>query len=107
MIYLHTGSPCVNPNADLPYTTITSTPGQLVRAASPGSLPPAQAPAPVLDPADVVDAPLPPVMAVADQAPPAPAPANPTDTKSGQPANVASFFLCLIMAAFAFVQLRV
>lgn len=96
----------MNPNANLPYTTIPSTPGQLLEAASPGTLPPVEAPAPILDPADVVDPPLPPVVAVADQSPPAPAPATPTAIKSGQPANVAGVLLCLIMAVFSFVQLR-
>lgn len=96
----------MNPNANLPYTTIPSTPGQLLEAASPGTLPPAQAPAPILDPADVVDPPLPSVVVVADQSPPAPAPATPTSTKSGQPGNVGGVILCLIMAAFSFVQLR-
>lgn len=107
VVSLHTGSPCVNPNAHLPYTTIPSTPGQLLQVATPGTLPPAEAPAPILDPADIVDPPLPPVVAVADQAPPVPAPATSAPNKSGQPANMAGVLLCLIMAAFSFVQLRV
>ncbi|KAJ4810513.1 Glycerophosphodiester phosphodiesterase [Rhynchospora pubera] len=99
-------SPCVNPKANLEYTIVPSTPGQLVQAAGPGALPPAEAPAPILDPADVVDPPLPPVVAVADQSPEAPGPATTTPAKSGQPANVAGVLLSLMMVVFSFVQLR-
>ncbi|KAJ3679120.1 hypothetical protein LUZ60_017131 [Juncus effusus] len=100
-------SPCSVLNAKLPYTILASDPGSLLALAPPESLPPAAAPGPVLDPADVVDPPLPPVIAaVSDQSPPMAAPAGPAGNRSGQNVNVASVALSVVMIGLSFVCLR-
>ncbi|MCL7048427.1 hypothetical protein MKW94_010106 [Papaver nudicaule] len=99
-------SPCADPDAtDLPYVIPTPMPGDLLKLADKGALPPAQSPAPSLEPADVVDPPLPPVSHVemttnpdADAAPPAPG-------KNGQSANIANTGLCLLALIYIFMAL--
>ncbi|KAG8086572.1 hypothetical protein GUJ93_ZPchr0010g9983 [Zizania palustris] len=54
-------SPCSDLSLNLSYTILPAHPGALVNLAAPGALPPALPPAPVLEPADVLDPPLPPV----------------------------------------------
>ncbi|XP_042503859.1 glycerophosphodiester phosphodiesterase GDPDL7-like [Macadamia integrifolia] len=89
-------SPCSNPDANLPYTILPAEAGTLIGLAPPEVLPPAEAPAPPLDVADVIDPPLPPVVAVVVTAKaPATAPAGAT-TKSSQPANAANPGLGLV-----------
>jgi hypothetical protein len=59
-------------NLNLSYAILPVQPGALVNIAGPGALPPVGAPAPMLEPADVLDPPLPPVLAVSTAAAPAP-----------------------------------
>lgn len=54
-------SPCNDPNLNLTYSILPANPGSLLNLVDPGALPPAEGPAPVLEAADVVDPPLPPV----------------------------------------------
>uniref|UniRef100_A0A0D9VD43 glycerophosphodiester phosphodiesterase n=1 Tax=Leersia perrieri TaxID=77586 RepID=A0A0D9VD43_9ORYZ len=54
-------SPCSDLSLNLSYTILPADAGALVTLAAPGALPPALPPAPVLEPADVLDPPLPPV----------------------------------------------
>jgi hypothetical protein len=51
------------------YSILPAQPGALVNIAGPGVLPPAGVPAPMLEPAHVLDPPLPPVLAVSTVAP--------------------------------------
>ncbi|KAG1363936.1 putative Glycerophosphodiester phosphodiesterase GDPDL7 [Cocos nucifera] len=55
-------SPCSDVEANLPFSILPVEPGSLLKEAQPELLPPAQAPAPALDAADIVDPPLPPVL---------------------------------------------
>ncbi|XP_010241663.1 PREDICTED: glycerophosphodiester phosphodiesterase GDPDL7-like [Nelumbo nucifera] len=54
-------SPCIDLNANVPYTIFPAQPGALLALASPDALPPVGAPAPSLTVGDVIDPPLPPV----------------------------------------------
>ncbi|KAJ4963439.1 hypothetical protein NE237_023378 [Protea cynaroides] len=87
-------SPCANVDADLPYTILPAEAGSLLALASPEVLPPAEAPAPPLDVADVIDPPLPPVAVISTKAPAA-APAE-AITKSSQVTNTANLGLGLM-----------
>ncbi|OVA01347.1 Glycerophosphoryl diester phosphodiesterase [Macleaya cordata] len=89
-------SPCANPTDNAPYAIIAPQPSEMLNLAAAEAVPPAEPPAPVLKPADVVDPPLPPVAnADAVKNPTAAGPAG-TPGKSSQPANVANFGLCLV-----------
>nr|CAB3449129.1 unnamed protein product [Digitaria exilis] len=68
-------SPCSDMSLNLSYSILPAQPGALVNLAAPGALAPAAGPAPVLEPKDVVDPPLPPVKAVITADTPATAPA--------------------------------
>ncbi|KAI3931369.1 hypothetical protein MKX01_040286 [Papaver californicum] len=54
---------------NLQYTILLPQPGEMLSLAEPGALPPAESPAPSLEPADVVDPPLPPVSHLRRQIP--------------------------------------
>ncbi|KAJ7979628.1 glycerophosphodiester phosphodiesterase GDPDL7 [Quillaja saponaria] len=100
------GSPCSNPDdTSLPYTILPAEPGALVDSVqNPEAKPPAAAPLPPLEVADVVDPPLPPVTNVATNGPPAAAPAPPA---SGALANVANFGLSLVaILVFSVLSVR-
>ncbi|KAG6519301.1 hypothetical protein ZIOFF_022794 [Zingiber officinale] len=87
-------SPCSDPNAKLDYSILPIEPGSLLDLAPPEALPPAEAPAPPLQVADIQDPPLPPVTNLS-QASSVVAP--PTTSPSGQSANVPSITLCLLL----------
>ncbi|XP_072147742.1 glycerophosphodiester phosphodiesterase GDPDL7-like [Setaria viridis] len=57
-------SPCSDMSLNLSYSILPAQPGALVHLAAPGALAPAAGPAPLLEPKDVVDPPLPSVKAV-------------------------------------------
>ncbi|CAM8983962.1 unnamed protein product [Rhodiola kirilowii] len=59
-------SPCSDLNANLPYSILPAQVGGLIGLLEPEVQPPAAAPAPALDAADVVDPPLPPVSKVVE-----------------------------------------
>ncbi|WVZ77578.1 hypothetical protein U9M48_025432 [Paspalum notatum var. saurae] len=65
-------SPCSDMSLNLSYSILPAQPGALVNLAAPGALAPAAGPAPLLEPTDVVDPPLPPVKAVITADAPAP-----------------------------------
>uniref|UniRef100_K3YPJ3 glycerophosphodiester phosphodiesterase n=1 Tax=Setaria italica TaxID=4555 RepID=K3YPJ3_SETIT len=56
-------SPCSDMSLNLSYSILPAQPGALVHLAAPGALAPAAGPAPLLEPKDVVDPPLPSVKA--------------------------------------------
>uniref|UniRef100_A0A7N0RG84 glycerophosphodiester phosphodiesterase n=1 Tax=Kalanchoe fedtschenkoi TaxID=63787 RepID=A0A7N0RG84_KALFE len=82
-------SPCSNLNANLPYTILPAQVGGLIGLLEPQTLPPAAAPAPALDAADVVDPPLPPVSKVADDGSSA-TPGGATPAPAGAPGSGAA-----------------
>ncbi|XP_059638149.1 glycerophosphodiester phosphodiesterase GDPDL7-like [Cornus florida] len=97
-------SPCSDLKANLSYSILPIQPGSLLNLAPPEVLPPAVAPAPALNVADVVDPPLPPVSNVS---PPAPTPAaagegagatpGPAEKPgSSSPKNIANIALSLV-----------
>ncbi|XP_044955543.1 glycerophosphodiester phosphodiesterase GDPDL7-like [Hordeum vulgare subsp. vulgare] len=86
-------SPCSDPTKNLTYTIMAASPGALVSMVSPGALPPAFPPAPVLEPADVLDPPLPPVSL---SSPPEAAP-KVADSSSSPPSSSAGN--CFLVAA--------
>ncbi|XP_043712512.1 glycerophosphodiester phosphodiesterase GDPDL7-like [Telopea speciosissima] len=101
-------SPCSIPeNENLSYNILPASAGNLLELAPPEVLPPAEAPVPPLEAADVIDPPLPQVAVVASKKAPAPAPAG-ASTKSSQPANtvnlglglVAIMVLCLLSLSY-------
>ncbi|KAL6986832.1 hypothetical protein U1Q18_042764 [Sarracenia purpurea var. burkii] len=89
-------SPCSNPNANLDYTILPIQPGGLLQSVP---MPPAGAPAPSLNVADVVDPPLPSVSNVSGNVSGSPAPnaataqAAPPPGTSGQAPNVVNLGL--------------
>ncbi|KAI3843268.1 hypothetical protein MKX03_000581 [Papaver bracteatum] len=84
-------SPCADPDAkDLPYTISPPQPGAAQLA-------------PSLEPADVVDPPLPPVSHVETKNPGASGPSSPG--KNSQSANIASTGLCLLSLIYVFMVL--
>nr|CAB3470950.1 unnamed protein product [Digitaria exilis] len=91
-------SPCSDFSKNLSYTILPAQPGSLLNLTEPGALPPAQGPAPVLEAADVVDPPLPPVTVGGHGAA---SPSNDSSTKSGATAASASAGLCLLVAGLA------
>ncbi|KAG6522244.1 hypothetical protein ZIOFF_019382 [Zingiber officinale] len=86
-------SPCSDPNAKLDYSILPIEPGSLLDLAPPEALPPAEAPAPPLQVADIQDPPLPPVTNLSQVSSVAP----PTTSPSGQSANVPSITLGLLL----------
>jgi hypothetical protein len=76
---------------NLSYSILPAQPGALVNLAAPGMLAPAGAPAPLLQPTDVVDPPLPPVKAVITADAPAPKAAD--NTSSAFSSNTANGLL--------------
>uniref|UniRef100_A0A804P3R4 glycerophosphodiester phosphodiesterase n=1 Tax=Zea mays TaxID=4577 RepID=A0A804P3R4_MAIZE len=80
-------SPCSDMNLNLSYSILPAQPGALVNLAAPGTLAPAGAPAPLLQPSDVVDPPLPPVKAVITADAPAPEAADNTSSASSSNAG--------------------
>ncbi|KAF8687844.1 hypothetical protein HU200_042786 [Digitaria exilis] len=92
------GSPCKRLSKNLSYTILPAQPGSLLNLTEPGALPPAAGPAPVLEAADVVDPPLPPVTVGGHGAA---SPSNDSSTKSGATAASASAGLCLLVAGLA------
>jgi len=91
-------SPCSDFSKNLTYTVMPPRPGSLLNVTDPHALPPAQGPVPVLEPADVVDPPLPPVTIGGHGAAPS---SNDSSTKSGATAAGASSGLCLLVAGLA------
>ena len=72
---------------NLSYSILPAQPGALVHIAAPGALAPAAGPAPVLEPKDVVDPPLPPVKAVITADAPAPGAADNTTSAASSNAG--------------------
>nr|XP_045085756.1 glycerophosphodiester phosphodiesterase GDPDL7 isoform X2 [Aegilops tauschii subsp. strangulata] len=93
-------SPCSDPTKNLTYTIMAAAPGALVSMVPPGALPPALPPAPLLEPADVIDPPLPPVSV---SSPPEAAP-KVADSSSSPPSSSAgsSFLVATGIAAFLY-----
>lgn len=58
-VWIFSGSPCSNLSSDIEYPILPAEPGSLLSLVSSDVMPPAQAPAPALTIADVVDPPLP------------------------------------------------
>uniref|UniRef100_A0A5B6Z2M4 glycerophosphodiester phosphodiesterase n=1 Tax=Davidia involucrata TaxID=16924 RepID=A0A5B6Z2M4_DAVIN len=87
-------SPCSNLNANLPYTILPVEPGSLLSLGLRDVQPPAAAPAPALNVADVVDPPLPAVISNVSTSTPAAAPAG--KPRSNSPKNVANMALSLV-----------
>ena len=83
---------------NLSYSILPAQPGALVHIAAPGALAPAAGPAPVLEPKDVVDPPLPPVKAVITAAD-APAPGAADNTTSAASSNAGKSLLWAGIAA--------
>nr|CAB3445894.1 unnamed protein product [Digitaria exilis] len=91
-------SPCSDMSLNLSYSILPAQPGALVNLAAPGALAPAAGPAPVLEPKDVVDPPLPPVKAVITADTPAAAPAA-DNTSSAAGSNAGNNLLGAGIAA--------
>jgi len=90
-------SPCSDMSLNLSYSILPAQPGALVHIAAPGALAPAAGPAPVLEPKDVVDPPLPPVKAVITADAPAPGAAD--NTTSAASSNAGKSLLWAGIAA--------
>lgn len=90
-------SPCSDLTLNLSYTILPAEPGSLVSQVPPGALPPALPPAPVLEPADVLDPPLPPVSV---SSPPEATPKAADDSASAASSNVSNYLLVVGIAAF-------
>uniref|UniRef100_A0A5B6Z2P3 glycerophosphodiester phosphodiesterase n=1 Tax=Davidia involucrata TaxID=16924 RepID=A0A5B6Z2P3_DAVIN len=91
-------SPCSNLNAKLAYSILPIEPGSLLSLAPSDLQPPAAAPAPALNVADIVDPPLPVVSNVSGSIPPAAAPAqNPRSSSPRNVANVALFLVAIML----------
>lgn len=89
----------------LPYSILPIQPGSLLSLAPAEALPPAEAPAPVLEVTDITYPPLPAVAHVADDVPVA-APVDSPPAPSGQPAKVANAAaLCLLPAMLSSMYL--
>ncbi|KAG6481962.1 glycerophosphodiester phosphodiesterase GDPDL7-like [Zingiber officinale] len=91
-------SPCSDLNAKLDYSILPIEPGSLLALAPPEALPPAEAPAPALQVADIQDPPLPPVIGRSQTSSVV---APPTTSPSGQPTNAASLSVCLLAAVLS------
>ncbi|KAM0886702.1 hypothetical protein ACQ4PT_029525 [Festuca glaucescens] len=87
-------SPCSDLTKNMSYSILAANPGGLEKMVPLGALPPALPPAPVLEPADVIDPPLPPV---AVSSPPESTPKG-EDDASGASSNAAN---CLLVAGIA------
>jgi hypothetical protein len=83
---------------NLSYSILPAQPGALVHLAAPGALAPAQGPAPLLEPKDVVDPPLPPVKDVIAADAPAPGAASDTSSAAGFNAGKSSLLGAAIVA---------
>ncbi|KAG0483232.1 hypothetical protein HPP92_011316 [Vanilla planifolia] len=95
-------SPCSNLDAKLPYTILPAEPGGITSLAAPESLPPAQSPAPPLEPADVVDPPLPLAKVAAT---PQEAPADEGEASSQPPRHAVNVAPCLLLVVLSFICL--
>ena len=98
------GSPCSDFSKNLTYTIMPAKPGSLLKLTDPSALPPVQGPAPVLEPADVVDPPLP---LVTISSPGASASLNGSSTTSGERVSTASsgiYLLVIGLSAFLLVS---
>ncbi|KAG8070080.1 hypothetical protein GUJ93_ZPchr0006g45104 [Zizania palustris] len=95
-------SPCSDLSLNLSYTILPAHPGALVNLAAPGALPPALPPAPVLEPADVLDPPLPPV---AMSSPPEAPNTKAADTTSSAVSSRAGCCLLLVGAIAALLSI--
>jgi hypothetical protein len=93
------GSPCSDFSKNLTYTIMPARPGTLMNLTDHSALPPAQGPAPVLQPADVVDPPLPAVTVGGRGA--ASSSSNDSSTTSGATAAGASSGFFLLVAGLA------
>lgn len=92
-------SPCSDFSKNLTYTIMPAKPGTLINLTDHSALPPAQGPAPVLEPADVVDPPLPAVTVGGHGA--TSSSSNDSSTTSSAMASGASSGLCLLVAGLA------
>ncbi|WOK99836.1 glycerophosphodiester phosphodiesterase GDPDL7-like isoform X2 [Canna indica] len=101
-------SPCSDPNAKLSYSISAIQPGDLLGLAPPEVLPPAEAPSPALNVANIADPPLPPVATrVGDgDTPAADASEGTPPSPGGQPATAANAPVCLLTLMLSFVALR-
>ncbi|CAD6336153.1 unnamed protein product [Miscanthus lutarioriparius] len=97
-------SPCSDFSKNLTYTIMPAKPGSLLKLTDPSALPPVQGPAPVLEPADVVDPPLP---LVTISSPGASASLDGSSTTSGARVSTASsgiYLLVIGLSAFLLVS---
>jgi len=97
-------SPCSDLTKNLSYTIMAASPGALVDMVPQGALPPALPPAPVLEPADVLDPPLPPVSL---SSPPEATP-KAADSSSSPPSSSAGncFLVAAGIAALLYLSLH-
>ncbi|KAI3990306.1 hypothetical protein MKX01_037645 [Papaver californicum] len=94
-------SPCADLDAtNLQYTILSPQPGEMLSLAKPDALQPDESPAPSLEPADVVDPPLPPVSHVETTNPAAVGP-----SENSKSTNIASTRLCLLSLIYIFMVL--
>uniref|UniRef100_A0ACD5Z969 Uncharacterized protein n=1 Tax=Avena sativa TaxID=4498 RepID=A0ACD5Z969_AVESA len=93
-------SPCSDLTKNLSYTILSANPGGLERMVPPGALPPALPPAPVLEPSDVIDPPLPPVSV---SSPPESTP-KADDEASSASSNAGNCLLVAGIAAFLYLS---
>jgi len=93
-------SPCSDLNKNLSYTILPANPGGLEKMVPLGALPPALPPAPVLEPADVIDPPLPPVSV---SSPPESTPEGEDDASSAS-SNAGNCLLVAGIAAFLYLS---
>lgn len=91
-------SPCSDPSKNVSYTINAAQPGALEKMVPEGALPPALPPAPVLEPGDVIDPPLPPVSV---SSPPESTPEG-ADDASAASSNAGNRLLLAAMAAFLY-----
>lgn len=92
-------SPCSDLSKNLSYTILPANPGALEKMVPLGALPPALPPAPVLEPADVIDPPLPPVSV---SSPPESMPED--DAASSASSNAGNCLLVAGIAAFLYLS---
>jgi len=93
-------SPCSDPSKNVSYTINAAQPGDLEKMVPEGALPPALPPAPVLEPGDVIDPPLPPVSV---SSPPESTPEGPDDASAAS-SNAGNRLLLAAMAAFLYLS---
>ncbi|CAK9183304.1 unnamed protein product [Ilex paraguariensis] len=102
-------SPCSNIDANIPYPILPIKAGDLLGLVDPQAQPPATAPSPPLEVADVVDPPLPAVATVSESnstsSPPAPAPAG-TKSSSQRTAVNTSLSIAAIVGIIGLLSLK-